>query len=89
MIATATLASPIPGVLGPLVIETEHCKGCGLCVDVCPVTVLALDTDTVNGSGHHPVQLLDATRCTSCSFCARVCPDAVFTVFAKPRGTTR
>lgn len=89
MIVPATLASPVPGVLGPLIIETERCKGCGLCVAACPAAILTLDMDTVNGSGHHPVRLLDATHCTSCAFCAKVCPDAVFTVFAKPRGTTR
>ena len=27
----------------PLDIATERCKGCGLCVDVCPKHVLALD----------------------------------------------
>jgi 2-oxoglutarate ferredoxin oxidoreductase subunit delta len=43
----------------------------------------------VNGLGHHPVRLVDAARCTSCALCAKVCPDAVFTVFARPRGTDR
>jgi 2-oxoglutarate ferredoxin oxidoreductase subunit delta len=87
-----TLASPIPADVGrgsPLLIASEHCKGCGLCVAVCPPGVLALDLDTVNGLGHHPIRLLDAARCTSCAFCARVCPDAVFTVIAYPRGTDR
>ena len=73
----------------PLHIATERCKGCELCVTVCPPHVLALDIDVVNGLGHHPVRLLDATRCTSCALCAKVCPDAVFTVYAWPRGTDR
>jgi Formate hydrogenlyase subunit 6/NADH:ubiquinone oxidoreductase 23 kD subunit (chain I) len=84
----ATATRPVAALRwGPLVIASEHCKGCELCVSVCPPGVLALDLDTVNGLGHHPVQLVDATRCTSCALCAKVCPDAVFTVFARPRET--
>ncbi len=87
-----TLATAVHAVVerqAPLRIAAEHCKGCGLCVAICPSAVLALDLDTVNGLGHHPIRLLDAARCTSCAFCARVCPDAVFTVIAYPRGTDR
>ena len=69
----------------PLGIATDRCKGCELCVGVCPPRVLALDGTTVNSLGHHPVRLMDTTSCTSCALCARVCPDAVFTVFARPR----
>lgn len=69
----------------PLDIASARCKGCGLCVDVCPKHVLALDTGTVNELGYHAVRLIDASGCTSCVLCARVCPDAVFTVYARPR----
>ncbi len=74
---------------GPLIIASERCKGCELCVTACPPGVLALDIEVVNRLGHHPVRLVDAARCTSCALCAKVCPDAVFTVFARPRGTDR
>ena len=66
----------------PLAIETARCKGCGLCVSVCPKHVLELDEALVNPLGHHPVRLTDAASCTSCALCARICPDAVFVVFA-------
>ena len=69
----------------PLVIATDRCKGCELCVAACPTHVLALDNGAVNALGHHPVRLLDATRCTSCALCAKVCPDSVFTVIAPAR----
>ena len=72
-------------VVAPLDIAVDRCKGCGLCVTVCPKGVLELDGSTVNELGHHPVRLTDATACTSCALCARVCPDAVFAVFARPR----
>jgi len=73
----------------PLEIDIDRCKGCELCVGVCPPGVLVLDPTIVNRLGHHPVRLVDATRCTSCALCARICPDAVFTVYARPRETSR
>lgn len=69
----------------PLHIATERCKGCGLCVDVCPKHVLALDESCVNELGYHPVRLTDAAACTSCAICARICPDAAYTVYARPK----
>jgi 2-oxoglutarate ferredoxin oxidoreductase subunit delta len=80
-------ADPVPWF--PLRIADERCKGCELCVAICPPGVLALDERRVNALGHHPIALLDAGRCTSCALCARICPDAVFEVFAAARGTTR
>jgi 2-oxoglutarate ferredoxin oxidoreductase subunit delta len=69
----------------PLGIAADRCKGCELCVGVCPKGVLELDTTIVNGLGHHPIHLADAAACTSCALCARICPDAVFTIYARPR----
>jgi len=71
----------------PLEIAEDRCKGCGLCLDVCPRHVLVLDESVVNDLGYHPVRLTDAAACTSCALCARICPDAVFAVFARPKGT--
>lgn len=76
-----------PVAFEPLEIAADHCKGCELCVEVCPKHVLALDETIVNALGRHPVRLLDASACTSCVLCARICPDVVFTVFARPKGT--
>jgi 2-oxoglutarate ferredoxin oxidoreductase subunit delta len=69
----------------PLEIAGDRCKGCGLCVDVCPRHVLALDEAIVNELGYHPLRLIDSSGCTSCALCARICPDAVFAVYARPR----
>ena len=69
----------------PLEIATDRCKGCGLCIDVCPWNVLALDESVVNALGYHPVRVIDAAACRSDALCARICPDAVFTVYARRR----
>ena len=76
-----------PGSFEPLAIAEGHCKGCGLCVTVCPKHVLELDVAVINALGYHPVRLTDPDACTSCALCARICPDTVFTVFARPRGS--
>ena len=70
----------------PLDIAAERCKGCGLCIDVCPKHCLASDLDVVNPLGYHPARLIDPAACTSCALCARVCPDVVFDVYVRPRG---
>jgi 2-oxoglutarate ferredoxin oxidoreductase subunit delta len=69
----------------PLEIAIDRCKGCRLCIDVCPKHVLALDETFVNGLGYHPVRLTDPDLCTSCALCARICPDAVYTIYARPK----
>ena len=74
-----------PSWFSPVLIATDRCKGCELCVAACPKAVLALDPDAVNALGYHPVRLLDADACTSCALCARVCPDSVFTVLVRPK----
>ena len=81
-------ASPLPS-FSPLDITADRCKGCGLCVDVCPKHVLALDPVVVNPLGYHPVRLTDAKACTSCALCARICPDAIFTVWARAKADPR
>ena len=69
----------------PVEVAQQRCKGCELCVSVCPKDVLEPDTTIVNALGYHPIRLTDAAGCTSCALCARICPDAVFTIYARPR----
>ena len=76
---------PVTGFV-PLEIAADRCKGCALCIDVCPKHVLELDSAIINPLGYHPVRLTDAAACTSCAKCARICPDAVYTVFVRAKG---
>lgn len=61
-------------------VDSHFCKGCGLCVDVCPVHIVALDRETITEKGYHPAHCIDMTRCTGCATCAVMCPDVAITV---------
>ncbi|MDR7418656.1 MAG: 4Fe-4S binding protein [Armatimonadota bacterium] len=66
-----------------VIITTEWCKGCGLCVAVCPPNVLALGA--LNTLGYPAATLIDNDRCTSCAACAMICPEGAVAVFKPPR----
>lgn len=40
---------------GNVIIDEFYCKGCELCVSVCPKDILALDETRLNISGYNPV----------------------------------
>jgi 2-oxoglutarate ferredoxin oxidoreductase subunit delta len=66
-------------VQGAIVINIERCKGCEVCVDVCPESVIAM-SKAVNGKGYHYAESINE-NCTGCTNCAVVCPDGVITVY--------
>ena len=52
------------------------CKGCGICVDFCPMKVLEMSNEPKST----PV-LRDEQRCTKCVVCEIMCPEfAIFVV---------
>lgn len=69
--------------VGTVEIDAAFCKGCNLCVLVCPEHVLAM-TDEPNEKGW-PVVALAEEGCTGCTLCAFACPDGVFTVWREDR----
>jgi 2-oxoglutarate ferredoxin oxidoreductase subunit delta len=68
----------VSGVRGTVVMASERCKGCDLCIPACPPHVLEMSTETNELGFHFPV-LHDG--CTGCAACADVCPDFVFEVW--------
>ena len=66
--------------MAKLTFNEQRCKGCGLCVPVCPKKIVSLRTDTINEKGYHPAGCVDLSQSIACAFCARMCPDCVITV---------
>jgi len=64
---------------GKITIDTQRCKGCGLCVVVCPTHGIVISTVS-NKKGYFPAQRTNSD-CTGCGLCAIICPDAVIKVF--------
>ena len=63
----------------------ERCKGCRLCVGVCPVHILKA-SDRFNRHGYEGLEM--DGQCTGCASCAVMCPDVAIRVFksAKTKG---
>lgn len=64
---------------GRVIINKNLCKGCELCIIVCPKGLIGLD-GKINQKGYHPAVLMKE-GCTGCGFCAMMCPDAIIRVY--------
>jgi 2-oxoglutarate ferredoxin oxidoreductase subunit delta len=58
----------------------DRCKGCELCVQVCPKKIVLMAKDRINKKGFHPACVIEMDKCIGCAFCATVCPDTVIEV---------
>lgn len=56
-----------------LAIEPRRCKGCGICVQSCPMKVLILNDDG-------KVEVKEIARCVFCGLCEQRCPDFAISV---------
>ena len=67
-------------VKGAIVVNTERCKGCGVCVENCPRKVVELGKN-VNSRGYYYAYMKLPDDCTGCTNCAITCPDGAITVY--------
>ena len=68
-------------------IDEERCKGCGLCVTVCPKNVLEIAT-AVSPKGYFPAYQARPEDCIFCATCCRMCPDVAITITESAENTT-
>ncbi len=62
-------------------IDTERCKGCGLCVEACKFDTLEITKRQVNVHGYPYVVAVRPENCVGCAACGIVCPDGCITVY--------
>ncbi len=78
---------PVIAPMLRVIIDVDRCKGCGLCVAVCPPAVLALGS--LNAMGYSAAVLGDNEKCTSCTACGLICPEVAIVVLRPSRGRAR
>lgn len=60
--------------------RADRCKGCKLCIQVCPKQIIEIDRSIINQKGFYAVCVTDKEKCTGCAFCATICPDTAIEV---------
>ena len=55
-------------------INKDACKGCGICIAMCPVKILEF-SDELNIRGVHFPKITQEEKCTKCENCMIYCPD--------------
>ncbi len=63
---------------GKLCLIRERCKGCGFCIEFCPVDALEV-SDKTTEKGYYPPKLTG--ECILCGRCEKRCPD--FAIYLK------
>lgn len=68
--------------IGQVYLIPERCKGCRLCIQLCPRQVLQ-ESEETNAKGYHMPEVAPGKEheCVHCEFCTMVCPEfAIFTL---------
>ncbi|MBU2103108.1 MAG: ferredoxin family protein [Candidatus Omnitrophota bacterium] len=60
--------------MAKVTIKKDACKGCQLCIGVCPKHHLTL-SKTLNKRGVRYVEVALGAECSGCGFCFAMCPD--------------
>ena len=69
-------------------IDVDRCKGCGLCVSVCPKKVLEI-SNKVNKMGYYPAYQARPEDCTFCNACCLMCPDVAISIRETAKDTVK
>jgi 2-oxoglutarate ferredoxin oxidoreductase subunit delta len=65
---------------GMISINRELCKGCGYCIDTCPLDVIVIE-ESFNKKGVFPASPAYLEKCTGCCMCSRMCPEIAIEVY--------
>jgi 2-oxoglutarate ferredoxin oxidoreductase subunit delta len=66
--------------MAKVVINREKCKGCELCIQICPQKILVM-SKSFNKKSYHPAEQINPEKCTGCAFCAMTCPEVAIEVY--------
>ncbi|NWF56790.1 MAG: 4Fe-4S dicluster domain-containing protein [Syntrophaceae bacterium] len=71
--------SPPKKAAREILIDVQTCKGCNLCVEVCPRKVFA-QGDRRSRSGYSMPAVAAPEKCSVCFLCEMTCPDLAITL---------
>jgi 2-oxoglutarate ferredoxin oxidoreductase subunit delta len=72
-------ASPKKKGAKEIIIDDQFCKGCNLCIEVCPRKVFS-GSSKRSRAGYSIPQAADPGKCSVCSLCEMTCPDLAITI---------
>ena len=65
-------------------VKEDWCKGCGICIQRCPVSALE-ESDKINKRGIRPPRLKIDNNCNYCRLCELICPDLAIIVIPEEK----
>lgn len=65
--------------MAKMTVDPNYCKGCGLCIPVCPMKIIRF-SENINSKGYHYAECFDPDKCIACKLCYTTCPDVAITV---------
>ncbi len=71
----------MPETARRIIVDSKLCKGCHICISVCPHGVLA-KSDEVDNRGFFLPAVVDLEACKVCHLCEMHCPDFAICVAA-------
>lgn len=66
--------------MAKIIINEEKCKGCRLCLSVCPKNLITM-SQRLNSKGYYPAEQVKEEECTACGLCYLICPDVAIEVW--------
>ncbi|MGI6432545.1 MAG: 4Fe-4S dicluster domain-containing protein [Sphaerochaetaceae bacterium] len=57
-----------------VLVQDHECKGCGICISMCPSVCLRL-SGKLNNQGYEYVEFFNEGACTGCGLCFLSCPE--------------
>lgn len=63
-----------------VVVLSEYCKSCGLCIAICPKKVMEIG-DKVNPKGYYTAVVSHPEECIGCKLCGTMCPDMALEIY--------
>ena len=73
---TPILKAPVSKKKYEIIINSEQCDGCKICLLFCPKELMEIDENNFNSRMIHYAKITRPEDCVGCKQCERLCPTA-------------